>query len=431
MLRSGTPQSLALATVRRFLELSMNDSKDKILRVKTAILTADDSYSLKDIVDSEEHAFSGIRMLFSTEAAGTQLQVPESHSHIMRGIFSRSRLLAYSDSIRREMEVGTSVICFKRRALLDTNLLSDMPKYFYGSDFSTKEKVKETLDAIENVYSGGFDYCFPMLENLRQFTYDNNPHPVAKVSAAIYFDHKLRNSLKSQTKESEVFEPYFEQAENVWLNFRASKEMWSMIDRRDLIYAVLLKTYHLCWSKNIITIESALHELVEFCLDKFGVFPLKELYFSWKIVVGFSVGYFTPVFDESSLKSPKKDSISRIGALAWDLFIFRFSETLLTEEKGNAFYVPSVTTLDQGLLDTVSSCPVKAMISFPAIGYVETVFEDELLFQQCLNSSISYKQKLVIEESNRPIKGNKKLRHYTTLAIQDLEKLIKSLSKKR
>ncbi|RYC43397.1 hypothetical protein DEH81_10080 [Pectobacterium zantedeschiae] len=405
----------------------MRKKREEILRVKAAILNSNDSCSLQDIIDSDEYAFSGIKMLFSTNVSGAQLQVPESHRHVMRGLFSKNGLLAYSDSIRKEMKTGTSFIGYKQRALLDTNLLSDLPKYLLGLDVTTKEKIKDTLDIIKITYRGGFDYGFPMLENLRQFTSDNNPYPVLKVSAAIYLDHKFRDSIPSHTSNDNIFEPYFEQAEKFWLDFRASKGMWLFLDNRDLIYAVLLKTYYMCLSRNKITIESALNELLTFCLDKLGVIPLKELYFAWKIVIGFSIGYFTPAFDESSLKSPKKNTISRIGALAWDLFIFRFSETLLTEEKGNYFYVPSVTTLDQGLLDTVASCPVRAMISFPDIEYVETIFEDELQFQQCLNSSMSIKQKMMISESTRNIKGNRKLRYHITLSICELEKLIREL----
>ncbi|MEZ7275794.1 hypothetical protein [Pseudoalteromonas sp. 68 DY56-GL68] len=409
----------------------MNIKKDKIFRVKHAILSADKNSSLKDIVDSDNSAFDGIRMLYSTNASGAQLQVDDSLNHIVSGIFSKKRLLAYSDSIRKEMETGTSVICFKQRALFDTNLLSDLPKYLKGSDISTKEKVEEILNVIESTYGGGFDYCFSMLENLRQFTSDNNPYPVNKVSSAIYLDHKLRGTLKPLSEEEDIFEPYFEQAENVWFNFRASKEMWNLIDKRDLIYAVMLKTYHLCWTNEQITLEVALNKLVDYCLETLGVVPLKELYFSWKVIIGYSVGYFTPVFDESSLKAPKKDSIKRIGALSWDLFIFRFAETLLTEEKGNSFYIPSITTLDKGLLDTIASCPVKAMISFPELNYVETIFEDELQFQQCLDSAITPKQKSTILDESRGIKGDKNLRHYISMSISELEKSINKLNSKR
>lgn len=165
--------------------------------------------------------------------------------------------------------------------------------------------------------------------------------------------------------------------------------------------------------------------------DELGVLPLKEIYFAWKVVIGFSIGFFTPVFDEGSLKSPKDDSVKRIGALAWDLFIFRFTETLLTEETGNNFYIPSVTTLDKGLLDTISSCPVKAMISFPELKYVETIFEDELQFQLCLDSSMSAKQKERILDISRGIKGAKKSRQYMSISISELEKSIKKLTSKR
>lgn len=406
----------------------MNKNKDKINRVKEAVLAATDNSSLKEIIDSDKEAFNGIRMLYSTNAAGAQLQVDESLKDFFTGIFSKKRLLAYSDSIRTEMEQGTSIICFKQRALFDTNLLSDLPKFFKGIDFSTKQKVEKITEAVEKVYGGSFDYCFPMLENLREFTCANNPYPVNKVSAAIYFDNKLRGELRPSSNKDDLFEPYFSQAEDVWKNFRSSEHMWHMIDRRDLIYAVMLKTFLLCWTTKSITIENALNNLIEYCLDELGVLPLKELYFAWKVVIGFSVGYFTPVFDEKLLKSPKKKSVDRIGALAWDLFIFRFTETLLTEEKDNNFYIPTVTTLDNGLLSTIVSCPVKAMISFPDLQYVETIFEDEVQFQQCLNSSMSAKQRNEITDPKRGVKGSKRLRHYMSISIHNLEKSIKELA---
>ncbi len=408
----------------------MNTEKEKISRVKKAILTADQNFSLKNIIDRDRPAFSGIRMLYSTNSSGVDLQIDDALKHIISGIFSKDRLLAYSDSIRNEMELGASVISFKKIVLLDTNLLSDLPKYFKGDDITTTEKVRDVLIAIERVYKGEFNYLFAVLENLRQFTCDNNPHPVNKASAAIYFKHKLKGDIYGSNMEGDIFEPYIEQAESDWMDFRSSKVMWSLIDRRDLIYAVMLKTYHICWTSANITTERALHNLVDYCLDELGVLPLKEIYFAWKVVIGFSVGFFTPVFDESSLKSPKSDSVKRIGALAWDLFIFRFTETLLTAEKGNNFYIPSVTTLDKGLLDTISSCPVKAMISFPELKYVETIFEDELQFQQDLDFSMSAKQKERILDASRDIKGAKKSRQYMSISISKLEKSIKKLSPK-
>ena len=147
----------------------MNGVKDKITRVKDAILNADENSSLKEIIDSDKAAFKGIRMLYSTNASGAQIQVDESLEHVFSGIFSKDRLLAYSDSIRSEMDIGTSIICFKQRAFLDTNLLSDLPKYFKDLEITTKQKVEDILAVIEKEYGRGFDYCFPMLENLRQF----------------------------------------------------------------------------------------------------------------------------------------------------------------------------------------------------------------------------------------------------------------------
>ncbi|CAI3806155.1 hypothetical protein GLGCALEP_04111 [Pseudomonas sp. MM221] len=156
---------------------------------------------MKEILDSDREAFTGIRMLFSTNASGAPLQIKPELNHVFSGIFSGSRLIAYSDSIQSEMESGVAQILYKQRALLDTNLLSDLPKYFNGEVLSTKSKVEEILAAIENTYGGGFDYTFAVLENLREFVSANNPYPVSKVAAAIYLDHKLQKTPKTSSTE--------------------------------------------------------------------------------------------------------------------------------------------------------------------------------------------------------------------------------------
>ena len=173
----------------------MHSDKKKIIRAKQAILSADNNSSLQDIIDSDAAAFNGIRMLYSTNASGAQLQTEDTLTHLFSGIFSKNGLLAYSDSIKSEMDAGTSIICYKQRALFDTNLLSDLPRYFKGEVITTRQKIEEILEAIEKNYTGGFDYSFAMLENLRQFVQDNNPHPVNKVSAAIYFPSRANGKF--------------------------------------------------------------------------------------------------------------------------------------------------------------------------------------------------------------------------------------------
>ena len=401
--------------------------REKIHLVKSAILLAGEDSSLQDVIDSEKNAFDGIRMLYSTDAAGAELQVDDSHQDIFSGLFSKSKILAYSREIAAEMQTRESKIVYKRRALFDTNLLSEMPKFLKGEDFKTKEKVERILDVVINEYCGGFDYSFPMFENLLAYTSVNNPYPINKVAAALYFDDKCRGKTIQNVQSDDILEPYIQESESRWKAMRANKHAWDTIDRRDLAYAVMLKTYYLCWTSSRITIEDGLRQLVDFCLDELGVLPLKELYFAWKVIIGFSINYFTPVFDEKPLKSPKKNSVNRIGALAWDLFIFRYTEFLLTEEKGTSFYVPTVTTLDQGLLATINSCKVKAMISFPEKKFVETIFDDELHFQQCLNAAMTKKQQSTLSDPNRSLNGNKKSRHSVSLSIFKLERLIEQL----
>lgn len=405
----------------------MGQEQDKVRRVKSAILSAANNSSLQDIIDSDAAAFRGVRMLYSTESSGAELQVQDSARHLLAGIFSKRKLLAYSDSISEEMKLGVSKVYYKRRILFDTNLLTDLPRYFLGEELSTRDKVAEILSIIETEYSGGFDYVFSVLENLREFVKGNNPYPVRKVAAAIYLDHLVRGEVGLEEDKSKLLDPYFLQAESLWASFRSSQDAWNMVDRRDSIYFVMLETFYFLWSRGGLTMENTLNYLVDRCLNVLGVLPLKELYFAWKAIIGSSTGYYTPVFDEPDLKRPTKGSIRRIGALSWDLYVFRFIEMILTEEKGNGFYVPTFTTLDKGLLATIYSCPAKAMISFGDMRFVETIFEDELLFQQCLVASLSMRQKKILTEVDRGVGGDKKLRYYTSLSIADTEKKIMKL----
>ena len=116
------------------------DYRNKINKVKGAILNASENSSLQEIIDSEKEAFEGIRMLFATDAAGAALQVPIPHQDLFSGVFAKTRVLAYSNEIASEMLEKESMIYYKRRALFDTNLLSDLPKYFKDGDLDSNNK---------------------------------------------------------------------------------------------------------------------------------------------------------------------------------------------------------------------------------------------------------------------------------------------------
>ena len=171
--------------------------------------------------------------------------------------------------------------------------------------------------------------------------------------------------------------------------------MWHQVRRRDMVYTVMLLAFMEAWNGS--QVADALRRMIKFCLDFLGTVPLKELYFGWKLLRGvhqpeFSLG----IFSEPSLKRPKSDSLARISAVAWDLFIFRWCETQMTEKPQfdlqlNAFnfYVPAVTTLDEGLLSAIRSCPLMALLVHDEGQVVESLFSDEFEFQVVFNEAMT------------------------------------------
>ncbi|HHF2920442.1 hypothetical protein D8S93_18940 [Vibrio sp. VGrn 2] len=401
--------------------------RDKILRAKASLLESTERNSLLDVIQSDAEAFKGSRVIYSTDNAGAPVNNFKDEN-LFADVFSRSKLLVYSEDIMAQMNSGQANLAFKQRALFDTNLVSDLPKYFRGEDLTTKDRVEKILGIVTTQLGGGYDFGFPMLENLRFFVSENCQWPIYKVAAAHYLDEKILNTPVGKKEFSfETTPEMFEKAQATWEAYRSSSFVWKQLDRRDLVYLLMLKTMNICWDTPNVVLENALHDLVEFCLKELNVLPLKELYFAWKALIGFIYQDFTPVFNEPHLKSPKEKSLERIRALSWDLFLFRYTETLLSEEKGNTVSLPCVTTLDKELIKTMKLCKVKAVLMYEQIGFVETIFEDEGDFQVCLNASMNQHQKSVLRKQNRQVNDRYVSRYTLQKAIARQERMINKM----
>ena len=134
-----------------------------------------------------------------------------------------------------------------------------------------------------------------------------------------------------------------------------------------------------------------------------------------------------PIFDEAPLVTPGKHSLSRLSAVAWDLFLFRWCETLMTQMRDNSFYVPLITTLDKGLLDAIRSCPLRAVLMHDEGGLVEAMFDDEFDFQRTLDNSISDSALRRINDPERQIQGLTISRHALSSSIRETEDAISKL----
>ncbi|WP_013586771.1 hypothetical protein [Paraburkholderia phenoliruptrix] len=395
--------------------MQTDPGREKLRRAKTAILNQDRHQSLADIIATDREAFSGLRLLFASDVSGTPIQSSLEATGCASSLFCGKGMLAFSDEIEAQMRLGRAELLFGVRAILDTNLLSDLPKFFAGDAIRTREQVEASLQFVIQNLGGKIDWTFASLENLREAGKPNNPWPFLKVAAAHHFD---RHGISPIHREGLL--EYVPAADDQWQAWMASDECWRQITRRDLFYAIMLFSVHECWKGS--AVDAAMSNLVDFCLESFNTLPLKELYFGWKAIKGIHepTGRLA-VFAERPLSSPTKDSLGRISALAWDLFLFRWCETLMTELKGSMFYVPAVTTLDADLLATIKACPLRAILMDDAGKAVEAIFDDELDFQRCLHDSISDSARIRIDDPERQAKSGSISRYSLSQAIYSLE----------
>lgn len=391
---------------------------DKMRRAKAAILCRDPHESFADTVMRDREAFSGLRVLYASDYSGTPVQAAIEQSGTISSPFCGIGMLAFSDEIEEQMKSSAAPIMFAVRALLDTNLLSDLPKFLCGESITTRDRVASALQFLDKDLQRTIDWTFASLENLREVSKPNNPWPFLKVAAARYFmDHGL------STTDIDGLKRYIPEAEDQWQTWLGSPISWHHVFRRDVCYAILLFAILECWKGS--SVSDAMSKLVDFSLDTFETIPLKELYFGWKAIQGMH----SPVdrlalFAEAPLASPNKKSLDRISALAWDLFLFRWVETTMTELKGNVFFVPAVTTLDDDLLAAIKACPLRALLIFDSEKTVEAVFDDSLQFHECLDASISNATRERIEDPARKASAGNISRFRLSHTISELEKEI-------
>ena len=395
---------------------------DQMRRVKTALLLRDPEASLADVIATDRSAFSGLRVLFASDVAGVtleQLFEAPAESIPVAPLFCGKGLLAFSDQIAQQMLSGQAPLFYGSRTLLDTNFLSELPRFYECKEYPGRERIEEILGFIDVRMERTVEWTFACLENLREAVKPNNPWPWRKVAAARFFCEEPA-AFVTQGGDPSRLEKYLSEADEMWRTWLGSPRIWQILDRRDFVYAIVLKSMLECWAGS--SVSKGLGHLVDYCLSEFGLLPLKELYFGWKALSGFeNEAQRLPIFNEKALTAPGKHSLGRVSAVAWDLFLFRWCESLMTQMHGNSFYLPTVTTLDAGLLDAIRSCPLRAVIIHDEAEMVETLFDDELAFQEALNASLSQATLRKINDPERQLKMRSVPRHALSTAIRELE----------
>ena len=190
------------------------------------------------------------------------------------------------------------------------------------------------------------------------------------------------------------------------------------------MYCIMLRATLEFWKGS--NIDEGMLRLVKFCLNTFNLVPMKELYFGWKMLTGLTADPLG-IFDEADLRRPTDKSLSRLSALAWDLFLFRWCETLMTEFKEQYFFVPLVTTLDTELLSALRLCPVRALLMNDDAQAVEAIFEDERDLAECLDRALPDEIKQLIDNPRRRTAQKKIANHALSAAINSLEAEVRKM----
>ena len=250
-------------------------ARKQMRRAKEALLLRDPAGSLADIIATDRSAFSGMRIMFASDVAGVTLDelFGTLETIPLAQLFCGKGLLAYSDQIAQQMRTGVAPLRFASRTLMDTNFLSELPKLCGGEDFKGRERLDEILGLIDARCGRTLEWTFACLENMREALKSNNPWPYRKVAAAKFLS-EAPEDFRTQIGRTSMLEKYIPEAEEMWRAWISSPYTWHTLDRRDLLYCVLLRAMLECWTGS--TVTAGLGRLVDYCLDSFGILPLKE-----------------------------------------------------------------------------------------------------------------------------------------------------------
>lgn len=404
-------------------------AREKISRARNAILEAVDADSFWDVIQRESGVFDGFRVLYASNAAGLFLQEQHQCSENLVPVFCKRYLLAWSDEISEVYRNGgTPDIAVASRPLVDTNLWSDLPRVLLDENFKSRDEAENVLNALCAYFGADkLDWTFGVLENMREACKPNNLYPLRKMAASLYY---LNHGMAKI--EGDGLAPYANQAKTGWHALLENDYMWHQVRRRDFIYLVVLKTFLTAWRG--LPLVEGLREVSRYCLDELGTLSLKELYFSWKIFLGFDDSSRAfKAFSEPCMKTPKAETIKRLNSLAWDLFLFRWCETLMSEavqiDRPNTFvfYVPAITTLDKPLLQVLRDCPLQAVLINYELQSVQTIFADEKKFWECFEEVLTPELESSINDEDRQSKAGQFPHQEVERHIAILEDEVKNL----
>jgi hypothetical protein len=399
----------------------------KMRKVMTAIATSPPTKSFAAIIEEEREAFMGLDVVYATRAHDSYIQQVrldqiEAACPLVTSLFNGSGLLFYSDRIYRDMEQGAAQIMLDFSIGLDKNVCENLRCYVNNKGFSKIEEMRRLMHLMRGSGENGFNYDFLayLVEEYEHMFVLGNDRPFDTLYALKVLDHLDQTALArfpSISVTPSTRDYALAAAQETLAFFLANGSLASMQEQRQVGYLVLLKALLLHWAGK--TADVTLGELTRFCIEEFGKFPKREIYFAWKLLGGDGNQYrfFAPAVQRTQA------SLKNLRGISWDLTMLRWAELMSSSQRRHSqgvpdFFVPFVASTDQRFRDMVAACPLKAIVIDRKGKMLNSIFYDEYAFQACVHEQMERVGARFGDSKNQA------RRHTKALPINRVEQLI-------
>lgn len=367
---------------------------EKTRRALTAIATARQGASFKEIIESDRECFRGLHVTYATRATNLDIQdirldQIEAECPLLKSFFDGTGLLFYTDEIYRQSMKDRSPVAIDFSISFDKNVTDAIRLFVEGKQASQPENLYKLLHLVcgRGEKSFNYDFLAYLAEEFTHFTVEGNTRPIQTLRALKKLDYFAPDALRETPGR-----PSFNVSENeidavvqdTLKSLVFTEPMSHLQTRRLASHAVLLKAVLLSWQGSHQPLE-ALEQLVLFSLETLGKFPKVEIYFAWKLLRGAGKvpDFFAPIV------KPSDKALSHLRGMSWDLTMFRMAEFMATTPRKVGptpadFFVPFVASYDNKFRKIVDACPLRAIVVDHASKLVNLLFRDELLFQRDL-----------------------------------------------
>lgn len=378
---------------------------ENLRRIIGLVANAGDDMSFRELIESDREGFSGLKMAYATKAFDTQilevsLAEVEKRCPLVKSLFDGSGLLFYSDEVYKATLAGKAEIYSDFTISFDKNIAEEVRRFVAGKQCSKPDELYKLLLLTRGSVKNGFNYDFLsyLVEEYEQFLQTHNDRPFNTLLALKTLDYLQPDALenfpgKPNTRVSA--DVIAQDAYNTLNSIVFTEDMKYLQLKYKAMYAILLKAMLNKW-KDIGSPFDRLIETCKFSLEIIGKFSKMELYFAWKLLGGDGVkhAFFDPV------STPKKKSLAAMRGIAWDLSMFRMSETMAgfnrkIEGRRPDFFVPFLASLDGKFHKMLDACPLKAIIVSPKLQSINCIFRDEMMFQEAINEDTNILRDIV------------------------------------